>query len=122
MKLLNDGMSEREAEAAAEEEEYRLTDLGRQDRTALRAFIDEWWIEATDEFYLIIENRLRKDGITDEDISAEKQKIASALDKKDGEDRKELIVELIEGYYENLIEPDEDDFWEEFLEELFEDA
>ena len=122
MKLLNDGMSEREAEAAAEEEEYRLTDLGRQDRTALRAFIDEWWIEATDEFYLIIENRLRKDGMTDEDISAEKQKIASALDKKDGEDRKELIVELIEGYYENLIEPDEDDFWEEFLEELFEDA
>lgn len=53
IKLVYDGMSEREAEEKAEEEEYRLTELGRTDRQALRTFIDEWWADATRELSLI---------------------------------------------------------------------
>ena len=114
-------MSESEAEAAADEESARLTELGRQDRNALRAFIDEWWVSAEQEFFDIITDKLRSDGGTDDEISDKLSKITSLLDKKDGEDRKELVAELIEGYYESLLEPEEgEEFWEEFFEELLE--
>ncbi len=122
IKLVAGGMSEKQAEAAAEEEEYRLTDLGRQDRTALRAFIDEWWVSAEQEFFDIIKDKLQSDGYDESELNAKISQISSLLDEKDSEDRKELIAELIEGYYESTVEPDEDeDFWEEFSEELFED-
>ena len=116
-----EGMTESEAEAAADEESARLTELGRQDRNALRAFIDEWWVSAEQEFFDIITDKLRSDGGTDDEISDKLSKITSLLDKKDGEDRKELVAELIEGYYESLLEPEEgEEFWEEFFEELLE--
>lgn len=122
IKLIYSGMSEREAEKAAEEEEYRLTDLGRQDRTALRAFIDEWWVPAEQEFFDIVRDKLQSDGFSESEIAAKISKITDLLNKKDAEDRKELIAELIEGYYENAVDPEEDeDFFEEFWEELFED-
>ena len=121
IKLVYGGMSERDAEEKAEEEEYRLTELGRTDRQALRNFIDEWWADATVEFYSIIEEKLRSDGKTDDEINLFVQTVENALSGKDSEERKELIAELIEEYYENLIEPEDEDFFEEFLEELFDD-
>lgn len=122
IKLIYNGMSERQAEEAADEEEYRLTDMGRQDRTSLRAFIDEWWESAEQEFFTIIRDRLQSDGYGDDEIADKISEITTFLDKKNGEDRKELIAELIEGYYESLTDPEEDeDFFEEFFEELFED-
>lgn len=122
IKLIYNGMSERQAEEAADEEEYRLTDMGRQDRTSLRAFIDEWWVSAEQEFFTIIRDRLQSDGYGDDEIADKISEITTFLDKKNGEDRKELIAELIEGYYESLTNPEEDeDFFEEFFEELFED-
>ena len=114
-------MSEKQAEAAAKEEEYRLAEIGRQDRTALRAFIDEWWIAAEKEFFDLIGQKLKDDGYDETETAEKISEISSLLDKKDNEDRKELIAEFIEGYYESIAEPDEDeDFWEEFIEELYE--
>ena len=121
IKLIYNGMSEKQAEAAAKEEEYRLTEIGRQDRTALRTFIDEWWIAAEKEFFDLIGQKLKDDGYDETETAEKISEISSLLDKKDNEDRKELIAEFIEGYYESIAEPDEDeDFWEEFFEELYE--
>ena len=122
VKRIYSGMSEREAEKAAEEEEYRLTDLGRQDRTALRAFIDEWWVSAEREFSDVIRDKLQRDGFDEGEIAGKMSEITDLLNKKDAEDRKELIAELIEGYYENAVDPEEEnEFWEEFIKELYED-
>lgn len=121
-KKMLEGLSEKQAEAAAEEEEARLTDLGRQDRTALRNFIDEWWKEADIEIKSIISERLSSEGKTEDEISAFTEKVFTALSSLNSEDKAEIKAELLEGYYESLTEPDEgDDYWEEFLEELFED-
>lgn len=124
LKLMLDGMSEKEAEDAAKEEEYRLTDLGRQDRNALRAFVDEWWTQAEKEFEDVLAKKLAADGKDENEIAGIMQTVREALGKKNGEDRKELIAELLEGYYESIVDPDEDedeDFLEEFFEELFEE-
>lgn len=121
-KKMLEGLSEKQAEAAAEEEEARLTDLGRQDRTALRNFIDEWWKEADIEIKSIISGRLSSEGKTEDEICAFTEKVFTALSSLNSEDKAEIKAELLEGYYESLTEPDEgDDYWEEFLEELFED-
>lgn len=122
LRLMLDGASEKEAEQSAEEEEYRLTEMGRQDRKALREFIDAWWTELDEQFYEAVRTILQSKGYDESETTAFEERVAEALSAMDDEDRKEIRAELVEGYLESLLDPDEDDeFWEEFLEELFED-
>ena len=66
----------------------------------------------------IIENRLRSEGKTDQEIDAFKQTVKNHTDKEGCE----ILADLIEDYYESLADPEEDeDYWEEFLEELYDD-
>lgn len=123
VKLVLSGISEDEAERAAKEKEAELTQLGREDRTALRAFIDTWWTEAENEFYSCLQTKLKEDGKTQAETDKFTATVRSALEKKDLEDKKEIIADFLQDYYENIVDPDEDDddFWQDFLEDLFED-
>lgn len=114
-KLILDGLSAKEAKSLAEEEEYRLKEIGRQNRRDLKDILDAWMYEESDK---IIEDRLRSDGKTDQEIDAFKQTVKAYTDKEGCE----ILAELIEDYYESLADPEEDeDYWEEFLEELYDD-
>lgn len=114
-KLVLDGMSKKEAENLAEQEEYRLKEIGRQNRRDLKDILDAWMYEESDK---IIENRLRSEGKTDQEIDAFKQTVKNHTDKEGCE----ILADLIEDYYESLADPEEDeDYWEEFLEELYDD-
>ena len=122
LQLMLDGSSEKEAEAAADDEEYRLTEIGRQDRKALREFIDAWWIELDEQFRETLRTILQSKGYDQTETIAFEERVFNALSAIDDEDCKEIRAELIEGYMESVLDPDEGyEYWEEFLEELFED-
>lgn len=122
LQLMLDGSSEKEAEAAADDEEYRLTEIGRQDRKALREFIDAWWIELDEQFRETLRTILQSKGYDQTETIAFEERVFNALSAIDDEDCKEIRAELIEGYMESILDPDEGyEYWEEFLEELFED-
>ena len=122
LQLMLDGSSEKEAEAAADDEEYRLTEIGRQDRKALREFIDAWWIELDEQFRETLRTILQSKGYDQTETIAFEERVFNALSAIDDEDCKEIRAELVEGYMESILDPDEGyEYWEEFLEELFED-
>ena len=114
-KLVLDGMSKKEAENLAEQEEYRLKEIGRQNRRDLKNILDAWMYEESDK---IIANRLHAEGKTEQEINAFRQTVKNYTDKEGCE----ILADLIEDYYESLADPEEDeDYWEEFLEELYDD-
>ncbi len=119
IRLMLDGVSEREAEKAAEEKEYELKAL---DRHELKTFIDAWWEDTEKEFFSIIESLLISQGRTESETAAFLEKTAEALDRTDTEDRHEIVAEFVEEYYESLLDPEEgDDLMEDLLEDLFDE-
>lgn len=119
IKLVYGGMSESEAENAAEEKEYELKAL---DRHELKTIIDAWWKDTEEEFFTIIETILRSQGKTQSETDAFVEKARNALSAMDTEDRHETVADFVEEYYESLIDPEDDEeLWKDLIEDLFEE-
>lgn len=97
VKLIYGGMDEDTAEKKAEEEYKRLMAL--DDRNAIREFIDEWWIDAEEEYFELKRTELERKGLSDEEIERVLDNIRQEF-QEDSEDKKEVISDYLEEYYE----------------------
>lgn len=98
LKLIkNNNLSEEEAERQTKAEHRRIMSMGN--RMNIRKFIDEWWIEAEKEFFELKQAEWLKAGYTQEEIDEKISKIKEEF-AKDTEDKKEIIADYLEEYYE----------------------
>lgn len=98
LKLIrNDKLSESEAGRLTRAEHRRIMSMGN--RINIRKFIDAWWIEAEKEYFELKTAELQQKGCTQEEIDRIIVEIRDEFEK-DVEDKKEIIAEYLEEYYE----------------------